>query len=70
MSSDECGEIFFGYAPPWQISGVDFSVPRVCDLPKDHNGKHWYKEDPPRPEVKMSARWHAFQEWKRNNEDL
>jgi hypothetical protein len=37
---DTCGDVFYGWAPPDAISGMDWSVPRCCNLPKLHRGGH------------------------------
>ena len=35
---EECGEVFFGWMEPGQINGMDFTIARRCNLPKDHRG--------------------------------
>lgn len=39
---EECDAIFYGYIAPSSLH-MDFSVPRCCNLPKDHRGSHdWW----------------------------
>lgn len=56
-----CDEVFYGWAPPGAISGMDWSVPRFCNLPVLHRGGHdWWPIYPagyfPQPETRGERR--------------
>lgn len=65
---EDCGEVFYGYTEPRSLH-TDFSVPRCCNLPKDHRGGHdwspvWDAGHFPRPETR-SERSHRLRQEKR-----
>ena len=35
-----CKEVFYGHRERGVLSGVDFSISRVCGLPAGHEGEH------------------------------
>lgn len=44
---EECGEAFYGWAPPGSITGMDWCITRYCNYPKDHRGGHdWWPIQP------------------------
>lgn len=58
---ETCDEIFYGWSPPGAISGMDWSVPRWCNLPTLHRGGHdWCPIYPaghfPQPETRTERR--------------
>lgn len=64
----ECGEIFYGWMEHDQIQGMDFSVPRRCNLPENHRGTCWYwpihdAGEYPRREYKWERRMRIRREY-------